>query len=144
MKNLLILMSSIFTINSYACQCVTGFLNQVYYEKEDRISEHFKINKTQINSILEVSSKERNTVLHTSANIVLFPLAIGFYLTAGECERSCMSAGKQVGVVKYQVDYTNTEGKRCDALIKIKGKVNFYGEGFKRFKVKTLTKACEV
>jgi hypothetical protein len=120
MKLLLVLLATLFTINSYACSCISGFLSQVNYSKEGRISEHLKIDKTQINSVTEVSSRERNTVLHTSANIVLFPLAIGFYLTAGECERSCMSGGKQVGVVKYQVDYINSNGKRCDALVKIK------------------------
>jgi hypothetical protein len=138
------LIATLFTINSYACSCISGFLSQVYYSKEGKISEHLKVDKTLINSITEVSSRERNTVLHTSANIILFPLAIGFYLTAGECERSCMSSGKQVGVVKYQVDYINSKGKRCDALVKIKGKVNFSGEGYKRFKVKTLKKKCEV
>jgi hypothetical protein len=73
----------------------------------------------------------------------LFPLSIGFYLTAGDCERSCAKYSKAVGVIKYKVDYINGKGHRCDALVKIRGKVSGYTDEFKRIKVKTLKMLCD-
>lgn len=43
MKKLLVLISVIFTLNSYACQCVQSFANAAYYKKESLITEHLKV-----------------------------------------------------------------------------------------------------
>jgi hypothetical protein len=121
---------------------VQGFANAAFYKKESLISQHFKLAPESINSIEQISLRERNPHLVNAAIVVLFPLSIGFYLTAGDCERSCSKASKAVGVIKYQVDFTNNLGQRCDALVKIKGKVSGYTDEFKRMKVKTLKMFC--
>ncbi len=144
MKLLIILSIAIFSSASFACSCVQGFVSAVHYDKEVLVSKHFKIERQKLNSMELISERDRNTIAQNAIQTVLFPLSIAFYLTAGDCERSCSKGSKAVGVIKYKVDYINNFDKRCTALVKIKGKVNWYGNDYKRVKVKTLKKVCEI
>lgn len=140
---ILIIVLSVFSLNTYACSCIQGFVSSAYHSKETLLSKHLNINRNNINSIVQVSVRDRDPILVTAAKVVLFPLSIGFYLSAGDCERSCSRESKAVGVLKFRVDYINTSLKRCVADVKIKGKVRSYAGEFKRIKIKTLNSVCE-
>ena len=107
--------------SSFACSCVSGFLRTLNYQKTAVVADYLNVYEDNIKSIKVLNSKERKTFLDLTLGVVFFPVI----LASGDCERSC-STVKQAGTVTFLVNYLNNEGKTCDKVIRVKGRVTNY------------------